>query len=88
MVDTAGGRSQWSHITTATVVLAVLLFLTKPSSYLPNTVLAAIVFLVGVKLIDFRGLTEIRRWAPGEFALAVVTALTVVLCSAWSKLSC
>jgi hypothetical protein len=27
MVDTAGGRSQWSHVTTATVVLMVLLFL-------------------------------------------------------------
>jgi MFS superfamily sulfate permease-like transporter len=79
MVDTAGGRSQWSHITTATVVLMVLLFLTKPLSYLPNAVLAAIVFLVGVKLVDFRGLTEIRRWAPGEFALAIVTAVTVVV---------
>jgi MFS superfamily sulfate permease-like transporter len=79
MVDTAGGRSQWSHITTASVVLIVLLFLTKPLSYLPNAVLAAIVFLIGVKLVDFRGLTEIRRWAPREFALAVVTALTVVV---------
>jgi len=78
MVDNAGGRSQWSHITTATVVLMVLLFLTKPLSYLPNAVLAAIVFLIGVKLVDLRGLTEVRRWAPGEFALAVVTALTVV----------
>jgi high affinity sulfate transporter 1 len=79
MVDTAGGRSQWSHITTASVVLMVLLFLTKPLSYLPNAVLAAIVFLVGVKLVDFRGLAEIRRWAPREFALAVVSALTVVV---------
>jgi high affinity sulfate transporter 1 len=79
IVDTAGGRSQWSHITTATVVLLVLLFLTKPLSYLPNAVLAAIVFLIGVKLVDFRGLAEIRKWAPGEFVLAVVTALTVVV---------
>jgi high affinity sulfate transporter 1 len=79
MVDTAGGRSQWSHVTTATAVLMVLLFLTKPLSYLPNAVLAAIVFLVGVKLIDFRGLAEIRRHEPREFALAVVTAITVVV---------
>ena len=79
MVDTAGGRSQWSHVTTATVVLMVLLFLTRPLSYLPNAVLAAIVFLVGVKLIDLRGLAEIRRYEPREFALAVVTALTVVV---------
>jgi MFS superfamily sulfate permease-like transporter len=79
MVDTAGGRSQWSHVTTAAVVLMVLLFFTRPLSYLPDAVLAAIVFLIGVKLVDFRGLAEIRRSAPGEFALAVVTALTVVV---------
>lgn len=29
-------------------------------SYLPNAVLAAIVLLIGVKLIDYRGLAEIR----------------------------
>jgi MFS superfamily sulfate permease-like transporter len=78
MVDTAGGRSQWSHITTATVVLLVLLFLTKPLSFLPNAVLAAIVFLIGVKLVDHRGLTEIYRKAPREFIVALVTAATVV----------
>jgi MFS superfamily sulfate permease-like transporter len=78
MVDGAGGRSQWSHVTTATVVLMVLLFFTKPLSYLPNAVLAAIVFLVGINLVDFRGLRDILRHEPHEFALAVVTALTVV----------
>jgi len=57
----------------------VLLFFTRPLSFLPNAVLAAIVFRIGVKLVDFRGLTEIRRSQPQEFALALVTALTVVL---------
>ena len=74
----AGGRSQWSHITTATVVLLVLLFLTKPLSFLPNAVLAAIVFMIGVKLVDHRGLIEIYHKAPGEFIVALVTAATVV----------
>jgi MFS superfamily sulfate permease-like transporter len=64
----AGGRSQWSHLTTATVVLMVLLFLTRPLSFLPNAVLAAIVFHIGVKLVDYRGLTEIQRSTPNEFA--------------------
>jgi SulP family sulfate permease len=81
MVDTAGGRSQWAHLTTATVVLMVLLFLTRPLSFLPNAVLAAIVFLIGVKLIDHRGLAEIRRVAPSEFILALITAGTVVIFS-------
>jgi SulP family sulfate permease len=79
MVDTAGGRSQWSHLTTATVVLMVLLFFTRPLSFLPNTVLAAIVFHIGIKLIDHRGLREIQRAKPNEFALALVTGATVVI---------
>jgi sulfate permease, SulP family len=40
-VDSAGGHSQLSQVTTAVVVLMVLLFLTKPLSFLPNAVLAA-----------------------------------------------
>ncbi len=79
MVDTAGGRSQWSQVTTAAVVLVVILFLTRPLSFLPNAVLAAIVFLIGVKLIDYRGLAAIRVVAPGEFILALITAATVVI---------
>jgi MFS superfamily sulfate permease-like transporter len=78
MVDTAGGRSQFSHLTTAAVVLVVLLFLTRPLSFLPNAVLAAIVFMIGVKLVNYRGLVEIYRKAPWEFAVAIVTAATVV----------
>ena len=61
MVDSAGGRSQIAHLTTAATVLLVLLFLTKPLSYLPNAVLAAIVFMIGVKLIKLRELAEIRK---------------------------
>jgi MFS superfamily sulfate permease-like transporter len=78
MVDGGGGRSQVAHLTTATMVLVVLLFLTKPLGYLPNAVLAAIVFLIGVKLIDYRGMADIYRKSPREFALAAVTAITVV----------
>jgi high affinity sulfate transporter 1 len=79
MVDTAGGRSQWAHVTTAVVVLMVLLFFTKPLSYLPNAVLAAIVFQIGLKLVDFHGLAAIRRAAPREFILALTTAAIVVI---------
>src|SRR5215813_10203403 len=52
MMDGAGGRSQWSHLTTAAVVVMVLLFFTRPLSYLPNAVLAAIVFLIVIKHVD------------------------------------
>jgi high affinity sulfate transporter 1 len=78
MVDTAGGRTQLAHLTTATMVLLVLLFLTGPLSHLPNAVLASIVFLIGVKLVDLRGLTDIYRKKRKEFGLAIATAVTVV----------
>jgi SulP family sulfate permease len=52
--------------------------LTRPLSFLPNAVLAAIVFLIGVRLVDHRGLAEIRRKRPREFAVALVTAATVI----------
>ncbi len=78
IVDSAGGKSQWANLTAAMTVLLVLLFLTKPLSYLPEAVLAAIVFVIGVKLIDVPGLRDIRRWSPREFGLALITAATVV----------
>ena len=52
MVDSAGGRSQLAQLTTAAVVLLVLLLLTGPLAYLPNAALAAVVFLIAVELID------------------------------------
>jgi high affinity sulfate transporter 1 len=79
MVDGAGGKSQISHLATVAVVLIVLLFLTKPLSYLPEAVLASIVFTIGVRLVDMRGMKAIRRAKPREFLLALVTAATVVL---------
>jgi high affinity sulfate transporter 1 len=78
MVESAGGRSQVSQLATVAVVVAVLLFLTKPLSLLPNGVLASIVLLIGVKLIDIKGLKNIYRAKPREFVLAMVTAATVV----------
>ena len=78
MVENAGGRSQVSQLATVAVVAAVLLFLTKPLSILPNAVLASIVLLIGVKLIDIRGHRKIYKAKPREFAVAVVTAVTVV----------
>jgi sulfate permease, SulP family len=79
MVDSAGGRSQVAGLATAAIVLVVLLFLTAPLAYMPNAVLAAVVFLIGVRLIDYRGMADILRLRPGEFAVAAVTAVTVVV---------
>jgi SulP family sulfate permease len=79
MVDGAGGRSQIAQITAGVVVLVVLLFLTPALQYMPNAVLAAVVMLIGIRLIDARGMAAIAQVRMGEFAVAGVTAATVVL---------
>ena len=79
MVDSAGGRSQIAQLTTAAIVIVTLLFLTVPLSYMPNAVLAAVVFLIGLKLVDYLGMTSIYRVRPGEFVVALITAATVVV---------
>jgi len=79
MVESSGGGSQFAHLATAAIVGFVLLFLTGPLHYLPRCVLAAVVFTIAVGLVDVRGLREIQRESPGEFALAMITAAVVVL---------
>jgi SulP family sulfate permease len=79
MVDSAGGRSQIAQLTTAALVVVVLLFLTGPLSYMPNAVLAAVVFLIGLRLVDYLGMAGVYRLRPGEFVVALVTAATVVI---------
>ncbi len=78
IVDTAGGRSQVAQLATVAVVLIVILFLTQPISYLPNPVLAAIVFSIGLRLIDINGMRSIFKTHREEFYLAIFTAATVV----------
>ena len=79
MVETAGGSSQLAHLSTALVVMLVLLFLTGPLQFLPVCVLGAIVFTIAVRLVDVKGLRELRRKSPGEWVLALVTTGAVVL---------
>jgi MFS superfamily sulfate permease-like transporter len=78
IVDAAGGRTQLAHLTTAIVVLIVLLFLTRPLSFLPDAVLSAIVFMIGLKLIDVKGMRELYLLQRNEFWIALLTAATVV----------
>ena len=79
MVDGAGGKSQLASLTTAAIVLVVLLFLTKPLQYMPTAVLASVVFLIGIELVDVKGLRTIYRMRRDEFVIAVITGLLVIV---------
>lgn len=78
MVDSAGGRTQLSQLVTTAIVLVVLLFLTAPLAYMPEAVLSAVVFLIGVDLIDIRNMKKIYRERRSEFWVALITALMVI----------
>jgi len=79
MVDGAGGKSQIAQVTAGLIVVVVLLFLTGALAYMPNAVLAAVVLLIGLRLIDVAGMQGIARVRSGEFVVAALTAATVVI---------
>jgi len=79
IVDSAGGRSQLSLLVMAAIVLLVLLFLTAPLAFMPEAALSAIVFLIGIGLIDLAGMRKIFAQRRSEFWVALITALTVVV---------
>jgi high affinity sulfate transporter 1 len=78
MVDSAGGRSQLASLTTSAIVLIVLLFLTQPLAYMPEAVLSSVVFLIGIELVDYKGMRRIYVERPVEFWVALITALIVI----------
>jgi high affinity sulfate transporter 1 len=79
MAEEAKATSQVAMLAMAAMVAIVLLFLTKPLQYMPNAVLAAVVFVIGVKLIDWRHMQVIYRLRRDEFWIAAVTAAVVVV---------
>jgi high affinity sulfate transporter 1 len=77
ILDEQKGRTQVANMTMSLVVLVVVLFLTGLLTDMPKAVLAAIVFLIGIGLIDIKGLRRILAARPSEFVIAVVTAVVV-----------
>ena len=79
MADGAGGRSQLAQLTTAAVVVIVLLLFTGPLAYLPEAALAAVIFLIAAGLIDLPGMRRILALRKHEFAVALLTTAAVVV---------
>lgn len=77
ILDEQRGRSQMANITMAVVVIIVVLFLTPFLTNMPVAVLAAIVFMIGLGLVDARGLRRIRAARLSEFVIAALTAVVV-----------
>jgi sulfate permease, SulP family len=79
VVEGAGSSGQFAQVCLSAIVGLVLLFFTRPLEYLPRCVLSSIVFIVGIRLLKLKELRGIRRESPGEYVLAAITAVVVVL---------
>ena len=79
ILDEQKARTQVANLTMAAVVLVILLLFTGVLTDLPKPVLGAIVFLIGVDLIDLRGLQRVRLVRTSEFVIAALTAVVVFL---------
>jgi high affinity sulfate transporter 1 len=77
ILDGQNGRTQVANLTMSAIVLLVALFFTTVLTDMPKAVLGAIVFLIGIDLIDITGLRRIARRRRSEFVIAVVTAAVV-----------
>ena len=77
ILDSQNGRTQVANLTMSAIVLLVALFFTTALTDMPKAVLGAIVFLIGLDLIDIAGLRRIARRRRSEFLIAVLTAVVV-----------
>jgi high affinity sulfate transporter 1 len=71
------GRTQVANLTMAGVVLIFTVFATGLLATMPKAVLGAIVFLIGVGLVDLVGMKYLAKHGRQEFIVALLTAITV-----------
>ena len=77
--EMAGGRSQLVNVFMALMIGVALLFATDLFEYVPTAALAAIIFTIGLHLIQFNELRDILRVRPSEFTVALSALVAVAL---------
>jgi high affinity sulfate transporter 1 len=77
ILDEQKGKTQLANLTMSLIVLLVTMFFTGLLADMPKAVLGAIVFVIGIDLVDIAGLRRISRVRRGEFIIAIVTAIVV-----------
>ena len=74
-----GGKTQLAGVFAGVTMLAVLLFLTSPLTYVPKSALAAVILVSAVSLFDLADLRKIFDMNRREFLLSVTTTLGVLV---------
>jgi SulP family sulfate permease len=76
--DSMGVRTQLAGLVAAGSILLILLFLTDPISYLPKTVLGAVIIAAAIGLVDPRAWRALWTTDRVEVTIAAVTTAGVV----------
>jgi SulP family sulfate permease len=76
--DSMGVRTQLAGLIAAGTILLILLFLTDPISYLPKTVLGAVIIAAAIGLVDPKAWRALWTTDRVEVTIAAVTAAGVV----------
>ena len=78
MVDGSGGRCQIAQLTMSGSCCSSCCSSRCRCSTCPTAVLAAVVFVIGIELVDIAGMRRIFRFRHDEFLVAAITAGVVV----------
>jgi high affinity sulfate transporter 1 len=76
--DSMGVRTQLAGLVAAGTILLILLFLTDPISYLPKTVLGAVIIAAAIGLVDPKAWRALWATDRVEVTIAAVTTAGVV----------
>jgi sulfate permease, SulP family len=76
--DSMGVRTQLAGLIAAGTILLILLFLTDPISYLPKTVLGAVIIAAAIGLVDTKAWRELWATDRVEVTIAAVTTAGVI----------
>jgi sulfate permease, SulP family len=76
--DSMGVRTQLAGLVAAGTILLILLFLTDPISYLPKTVLGAVIIAAAIGLVDPKAWRELWATDRVEVTIAAVTTAGVI----------
>lgn len=77
--EMAGGHSQLINVIMAILVALVLVFASGLFNYVPSASLAAIIFTIGLHLINIKELKKIWRMRRTEFGIAMIALAGVAL---------
>lgn len=78
VAESVGSRSQVAGVTASLLMVAVLVFLTRPLQNIPTAALAAVVISAVVRLVEVGNLRNLWRIRRTEFVVAAATMLGAV----------